>query len=148
MINGNVLEFLTRWRDAPFAFDCVSQIRMERWVQRRVALIGDACCCPSLLAGQGAALAMTAAYTLAGELKLANGAYKKAFADSAKCVAAFYGGQATSCQKFAGAFAPKTRFGLFVRNHIARLMSLPFIARWTMGGLLSDQLTLPDYESI
>jgi len=129
-------------------FDCVSQIRMERWVQHRVALIGDACCCPSLLAGQGAALAMTAAYTLAGELKLANGAYKKAFVNYENVLRPFMVAKQRAAEKFAGSFAPKTRFGLFVRNHIAPLMSLPFVAKWTMGGLLSDQLTLPDYESI
>ena len=49
-------------------FDRVSQIRMDTWSQGRVGLVGDAAFCPSLLAGQGAALAMTAAYVLAGEL--------------------------------------------------------------------------------
>jgi 2-polyprenyl-6-methoxyphenol hydroxylase-like FAD-dependent oxidoreductase len=49
-------------------FDRVSQIRMDAWSQGRVALVGDAAFCVSLLAGQGSALAMTAAYVLAGEL--------------------------------------------------------------------------------
>ena len=49
-------------------FDRVSQIQMDTWSQGRVGLIGDAAFSPSLLAGQGAALAMTAAYVLAGEL--------------------------------------------------------------------------------
>jgi len=54
-------------------FDRVSQIRMETWSQGRVGLIGDAAFCPSFLAGQGAAMAMIAAYVLAGELsRLAN----------------------------------------------------------------------------
>ncbi|HEY5779855.1 MAG TPA: FAD-dependent monooxygenase, partial [Terrimicrobiaceae bacterium] len=39
-------------------FDRVSQIKMEKWSQGRVGLVGDAAFCPSLLAGQGAALAM------------------------------------------------------------------------------------------
>jgi 2-polyprenyl-6-methoxyphenol hydroxylase-like FAD-dependent oxidoreductase len=56
-------------------FDSVSQIRMDTWAQGRVALIGDACFCPSLLAGQGSALSMTGAYVLAGELKKAGGDY-------------------------------------------------------------------------
>ena len=46
----------------------VSQIRMDAWSQGRVALVGDAAFCVSLLAGQGSALAMTSAYVLAGEL--------------------------------------------------------------------------------
>lgn len=48
--------------------DRVSQIRMDTWSNGRVGLIGDAAFCPSLLAGQGSALAMIAAYALAGEL--------------------------------------------------------------------------------
>ena len=52
-------------------FDRVSQIRMGNapsWSRGRVALTGDAAFCVSLLAGQGSALAMIAAYILACEL--------------------------------------------------------------------------------
>jgi 2-polyprenyl-6-methoxyphenol hydroxylase-like FAD-dependent oxidoreductase len=60
-------------------FDRVSQIRMDAWSRGRVGLIGDAAFCVSLLAGQGAALAMTAAYVLAEEMAAADGAYEMAF---------------------------------------------------------------------
>jgi 2-polyprenyl-6-methoxyphenol hydroxylase-like FAD-dependent oxidoreductase len=40
-----------------------------------VILVGDAAFCVSLLAGQGSALAMVAAYILAGELYRARGEY-------------------------------------------------------------------------
>ena len=60
-------------------FDRVSQIRMDAepglWTRGRVSLIGDAASCVSLLAGQGSALAMVAAYILAGELHRADGDY-------------------------------------------------------------------------
>jgi 2-polyprenyl-6-methoxyphenol hydroxylase-like FAD-dependent oxidoreductase len=49
-------------------FDRVSQIKMDCWSRGRVALVGDAAFCVSLMAGQGSALAMIAAYVLAGEL--------------------------------------------------------------------------------
>jgi 2-polyprenyl-6-methoxyphenol hydroxylase-like FAD-dependent oxidoreductase len=49
-------------------YDRVSQIRMDCWSKGRVMLIGDAAACVSLLAGEGAGLAMTEAYVLAGEL--------------------------------------------------------------------------------
>ena len=39
-------------------FDRVSQIVMPSQTKGRVALIGDACACPSLLAGEGSAMAM------------------------------------------------------------------------------------------
>jgi 2-polyprenyl-6-methoxyphenol hydroxylase-like FAD-dependent oxidoreductase len=60
-------------------FDRVSQIQMDKWSQERVGLIGDAAFCPSLLAGQGAALAMVAAYVLAGELGKTAGLPQEAF---------------------------------------------------------------------
>ena len=60
-------------------FDDASQIRMDIGLKGRVALIGDACLCPSLLAGQGAALAVGAAYILAGELKACGGDHMAAF---------------------------------------------------------------------
>src|SRR6202012_3251721 len=60
-------------------FDSVSQIRMNRWSCGRVALVGDAAFCVSLLAGQGSALAMISAYVLAGELARADGRYDTAF---------------------------------------------------------------------
>src|SRR5258708_4274427 len=45
-------------------FDRVSQIHMQAWSRGRIALFGDAAFCASLMAGQGSALAMTAAYVL------------------------------------------------------------------------------------
>ena len=59
-------------------FDRVSQIRLESWSRGRVALVGDAAFCVSLMAGQGSALALTAAYVLAGELAKASGAHERA----------------------------------------------------------------------
>jgi 2-polyprenyl-6-methoxyphenol hydroxylase-like FAD-dependent oxidoreductase len=61
-----ILAALDRCREV--YFDDVSQIRMSAWSKGRVVLLGDAAFCPSLLAGQGSALAMIGAYVLAGEL--------------------------------------------------------------------------------
>ena len=60
-------------------FDRVSLIKMESWSRGRVALIGDAAFCVSLVAGQGSALAMVSAYVLAGELANAGGRHEEAF---------------------------------------------------------------------
>jgi len=51
-------------------FDSVSQIRMPRWSQGRVALVGDAAFAPSFRSGQGTSLALVGAYVLAGELSV------------------------------------------------------------------------------
>jgi 2-polyprenyl-6-methoxyphenol hydroxylase-like FAD-dependent oxidoreductase len=60
-------------------FDRVSQIRMNQWTKGRTALIGDAAACVSLLAGEGAGLAMAEAYVLAGELRNCDGNHSAAF---------------------------------------------------------------------
>ncbi|MEZ0156597.1 MULTISPECIES: FAD-dependent monooxygenase [Streptomyces althioticus group] len=49
-------------------FDAVSQIRMPRWSEGRVALVGDAAYAPSFLTGQGTSLALVGAYMLAHSL--------------------------------------------------------------------------------
>jgi 2-polyprenyl-6-methoxyphenol hydroxylase-like FAD-dependent oxidoreductase len=49
-------------------FDEVGQIEMPHWRIGRVVLVGDACQCVSLLAGQGASLAVAGACVLAEEL--------------------------------------------------------------------------------
>ena len=47
-----------------FFFDAAAQIQMEQWYNGRVALVGDACQCLTLLAGQGASMGMAGAYLL------------------------------------------------------------------------------------
>ena len=80
MTSGNAGTFLDELKDTQeLYFDRVSQIRMPSWSRGRVALVGDAAFCVSLLAGQGSALAMTSAYVLAGELAKAGGRHDVAF---------------------------------------------------------------------
>jgi 2-polyprenyl-6-methoxyphenol hydroxylase-like FAD-dependent oxidoreductase len=60
---------LERAHDVPtLYFDTVSQVVLPGWSRGRVALVGDACGCVSLAAGQGASMAMAGAYILAKEL--------------------------------------------------------------------------------
>jgi 2-polyprenyl-6-methoxyphenol hydroxylase-like FAD-dependent oxidoreductase len=54
---------------ADLYFDSATQIVMPQWHRRRVVLIGDACGCLTLLAGQGSHMAMAEAYVLAEELE-------------------------------------------------------------------------------
>ena len=64
-------ELLRLQREAPYVYyDTVSQVIMKSWTRGRIALLGDACGCVSLLSGQGASLAMAGAYALAEELEL------------------------------------------------------------------------------
>jgi 2-polyprenyl-6-methoxyphenol hydroxylase-like FAD-dependent oxidoreductase len=140
-----ILAALDRCED--LYFDRVSQIRMNSWWRGRAALVGDAAFCPSLMAGQGAALAMTAAYVLAGELAGTEGRPEQAFERYERVLRAFITGKQETAERFAGSFVPKTRLGLFMRNQITKTFQVPFIADLVFGRSLRDRLQLPAYSS-
>jgi len=127
-------------------FDSVSQIRMRSWSKGRVALIGDAAFCVSLLAGQGSALAMISAYVLAGELAEANGQYQQAFDNYEARLRPFIETKQRAAERFAGAFAPKTRWGLSFRNQVIRAFAIPGLATLAIGREINDNLQLPEYD--
>ncbi len=127
-------------------FDRVSQIRMDTWSKGRVGLIGDAAFCPSLLAGQGSALAMIAAYVLAGELHRAPNSPERALTRYQELLYSFMLGKQQAAEKFASSFTPKTRWGLFLRNQITKAFTIPFVAKLVMGRSLLDRIDLPDYS--
>jgi 2-polyprenyl-6-methoxyphenol hydroxylase-like FAD-dependent oxidoreductase len=138
---------LARLDDAPDLYiDAVSQIRLPTWSRGRIALIGDAASCPSLLAGQGAALAMLAAYVLAGELAKADGRHEEAFHSYEASLRGFIDRKQRAAESFAVAFAPKTRWGLFLRNQIFKACAKPPVARFVFGREAADVLPLPDYR--
>lgn len=130
-------------------FDRVSQIWMGpseySWSHGRVSLVGDAAFCVSLLAGQGSALAMAAAYILAGELHDAAGDHEVAFARYERRLKTFILRKQRSALKFAGAFAPKSKVSMFVRNKIMNLLRIGLIADFAIGRDLADNLVLPNY---
>ncbi|HMD63289.1 MAG TPA: FAD-binding domain [Stellaceae bacterium] len=126
-------------------FDPVSQIRLEQWHRGRVALVGDAAFCPSLLAGQGAALAVTSAYLLAGELERAGGNFRAAYPAYENRLKPFIEAKQRQAAMFARQFAPKTRLGLLVRNVMSRLLDAPLIGDLMVKRMFGDRLKLPDY---
>jgi 2-polyprenyl-6-methoxyphenol hydroxylase-like FAD-dependent oxidoreductase len=128
-----------------FYFDSVSQVKMQHWSEGRVTLVGDACDCPSLLSGKGSTLAMVGAYILAGELKNANGDYKKAFQQYQAIFKPFMNKKQKAAQSFAKSFVPKSDFGIWLRNFVFRLISLPFLARLVLGQFEDKGLKLKDY---
>lgn len=127
-------------------FDSVSQIRLPKWSSERVALVGDAAFCVSLLAGQGSALAMISAYVLAGELGASNGQYREAFANYEARLRNYIVMKQRGAERFAGAFAPKTPAGLYFRNMVVRAFAIPGIAKFIIGRDIADRIQLPDYS--
>jgi len=55
--------------DRGLYYDQVAQIEMDGWTRGHVTLVGDACQAVSLMAGQGASMALGGAYVLAEELR-------------------------------------------------------------------------------
>jgi 2-polyprenyl-6-methoxyphenol hydroxylase-like FAD-dependent oxidoreductase len=127
-------------------FDRVSQIRMDTWSRGRVTLLGDAAFCPSLLAGQGSALAMAAAYVLAGELGKDAGASLDALRRYEQMLRPAIVAKQKAAAQFAGSFAPKTWTGVFLRNLVTKAFAIPFIAKLAFGRSLLDRIHLPDYR--
>jgi 2-polyprenyl-6-methoxyphenol hydroxylase-like FAD-dependent oxidoreductase len=128
-----------------FYLDRVSQIHMERWTRGRVALVGDAAFCVSLLGGQGSALAMVAAYVLAGELARCNGDHEAAFARYHDRLYDFLATKQRAATRLAPFFAPESRFGMFMRDQVMKLMSIPFVSKLAVGREMRDSIELPDY---
>jgi 2-polyprenyl-6-methoxyphenol hydroxylase-like FAD-dependent oxidoreductase len=130
-------------------FDRVSQIRMNTqeglWSKGRATLLGDAASCVSLLAGQGSALAMVAAYVLAGELYRANGDYAKAFQRYQDLFGPFVSRKQEAALRFAGSFAPRSKASMFLRNRIFDLLKIGWIADLAVGRDLVDRIALPNY---
>ena len=144
-IGWKCADLISKIDTAPdFYFDVVSQIQMKNWSKNRVALVGDACDCPSLLSGQGSTLAMVGAYILAGELKNANGNFKVAFEQYQNIFKEFIDDKQLLAQKFAKQFVPKSKFGIWLRNVVVGLMFLPFVSKLLIKQF-TDKLKLKDY---
>jgi len=128
-----------------FYFDSVSQIKMGNWYKGRVALVGDAGYCPSLLSGKGSTLAMVGAYILAGELKQANGNYKTAFNQYEILFKPFMRKKQKSAQTFAKSFIPKSNFGIWLRNKVFKLMSSSIFSKLFLNQFKDSGLKLKEY---
>jgi 2-polyprenyl-6-methoxyphenol hydroxylase-like FAD-dependent oxidoreductase len=128
-------------------FDVVSQIRMPCWSRGRVALLGDAAACVSLLAGEGTGLAMTEAYVLAGELARAGGDHRVAFARYEARLRPLLADKQRAATRYLGFFATRTRLGLWLRIQAMRAMNLGPVFRSLVGRGLRDDFELPDYAS-
>jgi 2-polyprenyl-6-methoxyphenol hydroxylase-like FAD-dependent oxidoreductase len=130
-----------------FYFDRVSQIRMPSWTRGRVALVGDAAACPSLLAGQGSALAMVESYVLAAELARTKGDHVAAFARYEQRLGEVLRSKQDAAEGLGLAFAPRSALQLLIRNTVMRLIALPRVADLAVGKSLRDAVELPSFSA-
>jgi 2-polyprenyl-6-methoxyphenol hydroxylase-like FAD-dependent oxidoreductase len=118
---------------------------MDAWSCGRTVLVGDACSCPSLFAGEGASLAMAGAYVLAGELAKARGDHQVAFSAYEALLRPVIARTQHMAERFAGWFAPRTRLGLLLRNQATRVLSVPVLGTWMARRMFADPFHLPAY---
>jgi 2-polyprenyl-6-methoxyphenol hydroxylase-like FAD-dependent oxidoreductase len=103
-------------------YDLVAQIEMPAWHRGRVALVGDACQAVSLLAGQGASMAMAGAYALANALAAADvPAALQAYERQVKPVIE---NKQAAGRRMANWFVPGSLARIRVRDLVLRLASL------------------------
>jgi 2-polyprenyl-6-methoxyphenol hydroxylase-like FAD-dependent oxidoreductase len=143
-------ELLGRMEGATdFFLDSVSQIRMDRWSKGRIALVGDAAYCPTLLSGFGAQLALAGAYTLAGELMRAEGDFSRAYAAYEEKLRPYVAEKQKSPTQ-STRFIPQSNFGLWLGHQVIKLLNVPVISKLVFktsyGGLVQEAFTLTDYE--
>jgi 2-polyprenyl-6-methoxyphenol hydroxylase-like FAD-dependent oxidoreductase len=126
-------------------FDVVSQVRLDRWCTDRVALVGDAAACVSLLAGEGTGLAMVEAYVLAGELQRASGDFGQAFKAYETRLQPFINDKQNRASSFVSFFVARTWPGIWLRNVGVQAMNIPIVGDLALNRALRDDIELPDY---
>lgn len=111
--------------------DEVAQTVVEPWVRGRVALLGDACAAVSLLAGQGASLAIAGAERLAEELAFAKrpSELHAGLAVYERDWRPIVEREQARGRRAQATFAPHTRLELEAQRAVWRAAALPGVAR-------------------
>jgi 2-polyprenyl-6-methoxyphenol hydroxylase-like FAD-dependent oxidoreductase len=132
-----------------FYLDVLRQVRMPRWSQGRVVLLGDAAWCVTPLGGVGATLAISGAYVLAGEL-VTNSDVEGAFQKYEAVMRPFVR-KAQGIPKIVPRLVhPRTRTGIAVLHGILRVMAAPSLQK-VSGGLFAgnaEAKDLPQYSAL
>jgi len=129
-------------------FDRVSQIHLDRWTTGRVALLGDAAACASLLAGEGSGLAITEAFVLAGELTAHGDDVQAALATYERRLRPFLKDKQKGATGFVGFFAPATRLHWWLRDVGVTLAGHPAVSKLFLGRFMRDEFDLPTYPAL
>ncbi len=125
-----VPELLEAGKDAEdFYFDEVSQVELPEWRKGRITFVGDSCQCISLLAGQGASMAMAGAYTLAKSLEEHPDDLQAALGEYERSLHPEIDKLQKSARKFASFFLPPSWWGIYVRDWLTRASVLPVVRK-------------------
>lgn len=125
--------------DTAIYMDTTTQIVMPQWYTNRIALVGDAAYCLTLVSGQGASLAMGGAYVLAKALA-SNSAENidRALLEYDDRLRDFVEELQLKSQNFAGQFIPDSHLGLWFTNKMVALVKNKWVKKY-VGKLFSVQ---------
>ncbi len=112
----------------PIYMDTVTQIEMSSWSNNRVALIGDAAYCLTLISGQGTSMAMAGAYFLADELRQ-NADHHVAFTRYDQRLRPYIEQKQKKARNFAPNFVPSSELRIALTQWAIRLIDLPPVTR-------------------
>ncbi|KAK0109705.1 hypothetical protein ONS95_002384 [Cadophora gregata] len=133
-----VLEGMDNAED--FYMQEIAQVKMTRWSQGRVVLLGDAGYCPSPISGMGTSCAITGAYVLAGEIAKHGMDYEKAFQGYEENLRPYIE-KAQNLPPGAPAIAnPQTKWGLAILRGIVGFVS------WSGATKIFDNFSSPAAE--
>lgn len=113
-----------------FYFDEVSQVELPEWKNGRITFVGDSCQCVSLLAGQGASMAMAGAYTLAKSLDEHSTDLAEALSTYENSLHPDIDSLQRSARKFANYFLPDSWWRLYVRDVLTKASILPGVRKF------------------
>lgn len=116
-------------------YDVVAQIEMDQWHRGRVVLVGDAAHAVSLLAGQGASLAMGGAHVLARALDTCPD-IGAALAEYQRTVQPEAVKKQAAGRRTAEWIVPSSPLRVWIRATVFNLSSLPFVS-WILGGFVA-----------
>jgi 2-polyprenyl-6-methoxyphenol hydroxylase-like FAD-dependent oxidoreductase len=122
-------------------YDQVAQVDMPSWTRGRVTLLGDAAYAVSLLAGQGAALAVAGAYVLAEHLA-GNTSLDTALQAYERALRPVVQDKQLTARKTARWFVPSTTTGLHIRHIFMAAARLPVADRLVAAALIGKPTTV------
>ncbi|HET9142456.1 FAD-dependent monooxygenase [Actinophytocola sp.] len=122
-------------------YDQVAQIELPHWSRGRVTLVGDACYAVSLLAGQGASLAVAGAYLLADQL-VRTGSVEDALRRYEQLWRPIVTHRQTVARSVAQWFVPRSRLRRQVRRTALHLARLPGADRFLAAAMIGKPTTV------
>ncbi|UPX20688.1 uncharacterized protein EKO05_0010913 [Ascochyta rabiei] len=135
-----------------FYLQQIAQVKMDRWSEGRVALLGDAAYCPSPISGVGAGSAVIGAYVLAGEVSRSQDNIPYALKQYEKTLRPYVEKAQRLIPGAPQIINPQTEWGVWALNKTTSIASSSLMK--SFGGIIGRFLPafggtdylLPDYE--